>query len=239
MLSSLRRSLASQGRRQQQSHRPRTRIHLLVEALELRAVPSVIIGQSGGTLSITDNDTSGHAIYVDQTATQGSFTVQVDSGGASTYSGISNIKANLGADSATLLLNGGGFSTTLSGNLTVTAADGNNAIYEDLSTIQGNVSVTEGNGSDVVELDGTAISGNLSVTQGNGNADEVNCAVNSNYLDNSSFSGSTTIGGNVSVTQGDGTQVEGDQVNFGGYVGYLYGSSFSAPTTIGGNVSAG
>ena len=52
---------------------------------------SVIVGQSGGTLNITDNDTSGHLISVNQTATQGTFTVQVDSGGTSTFAGIRNL----------------------------------------------------------------------------------------------------------------------------------------------------
>jgi hypothetical protein len=146
--------------------RTRTRTRLLLEELETRTVPSVIVGQQGNTLNITDNDTSGHTINVNQTATQGTFTVQVDSGAISTFTGINNINAHLGADSATLLLNSGGFTTNLAGNLTVTAADGNNSVYENLNAIQGNASVTEGNGSDFVDVSGTAINGNLSVTQG-------------------------------------------------------------------------
>ena len=38
----------------------------------------MIVGQSGATLNITDNDSSGHTISVNQTVTQGTFTVQVD-----------------------------------------------------------------------------------------------------------------------------------------------------------------
>jgi hypothetical protein len=68
---------------------------LLLEELETRTVPSVIVGQTGDTLNITDNDTSGHTISVNQTATQGTFTVQVDSRGASTFLGINNLKVDL------------------------------------------------------------------------------------------------------------------------------------------------
>src|SRR5262249_42039703 len=160
--------------------------------------------------------TSGHTINVNQTATQGTFTVQVDSGGTSTFTGINNIKADLGGDSATLLLNSGGFSTNLAGNLAVTAADGNNSISQGFSAIQGNVSVTEGNGSDVVDLAGTAINGNLSVNQGNGLQDQVNFGTNFGTLFFSSFSGPTTIGGNLSVNQGGGNA---DSVNFGSNFG--------------------
>jgi hypothetical protein len=180
--------------------------------LEDRAVPSVTVGQKGDTLNITDNDTSGHTINVNQTATQGTFTVQVDSGGTSTFTGINSIKANLGADSDTLLFNGGGFTTNLSGNLTVTAADGNNSVSENLNAIQGNASVTEGNGSDSVNLGSTGINGNLSVSQGAGSNDQVNCGVNFG-LDfySSSISDPVTIGGNLSVTQGNGSQ---DEISF-------------------------
>ena len=215
------------------TRRPRTRLQL--EELETRTVPSVVVGQTGATLNITDNDTSGHTINVNQTATQGTFTVQVDSGPTSTFTGISNIKANLGADNATLLLNSDGFTTNLSGNLTVTAADGNNSVSENLNAIQGNVSVTEGNGSDSVDASNTAINGNLSVTQGVGSQDQVNLGVNFANLNGATFSGATTIGGNLSVSQGDGNA---DEVNFGVNFGTVYYfSSFASETTIGGNLS--
>ena len=150
MFASSLRSLTWLPRRQQHRSRPAFRNRLLVETLEDRTVPSVTVGQNGDTLKITDTDNGGHAITVNQTATQGTFTVQVDSGGASTFLGVNNIKVDLGADSATLLFNGGDYPTNLAGNLAVTAADGNNSVDEAFSTILGNASVTEGNGSDTV-----------------------------------------------------------------------------------------
>ena len=146
------------------------RARLALEVLEDRTVPSVSVTGGGGNLNITDNDTSGHTINVDQTATQGTFTVQVDTGPVMTFTGINNINANLGADSDALaLFNPYPFATTnLSGNLTVTAADGNNDVNEEFFAIKGKVSVSEGNGSDDVGVSGIAIYGNLSVTLGNG-----------------------------------------------------------------------
>ena len=190
-------------RRHQSRSRPRPRARLLVESLEDRALLSVIVGQSGGTLNITDNDTSGHTHQCQPDRDPGN--VYSAGGlrcGASTFAGIRNINANLGGDSDTLLFNSGGFSTTLAGNLSVTAADGNNSIDEGFSAIQGNVSVSEGNGTDSVDFGGGAVNGNVSVSQGNGNNDQVNFGVNFANLSNTSFSETTTIGGNLAVDSG-------------------------------------
>jgi hypothetical protein len=125
------------------------RTRLTVEVLEDRTVPSVSV-TGVGTLTITDSDTSGHTINVNQTATQGTFTVQVDGGSLMTFTGINNINANLGADSDTLSFNNPSSATTnLSGSLSVTAADGNNSVSEAFYAIGGSVSLTEGNGSDL------------------------------------------------------------------------------------------
>jgi hypothetical protein len=98
------------------------RARLLVEALEDRSVPSVIVAFSGGNLKITDPDTSHNTIEVDQTTTQGAFTVEVDGGSSMPFTGVKNIKANLGVASDTLTFeNLSSATTNLSGNLSVTA----------------------------------------------------------------------------------------------------------------------
>ena len=124
----------------------------LVEALECRSVPAVVVTGLGGTLYIFDTDTSGHTIEVDQTATQGAFTVEVDSSSVGTFTGIKNINADLFVDSDTLsFANPSSATTNLRGDLTVWAAepaDGETEVYENFYAIKGDVSLTEGNGAD-------------------------------------------------------------------------------------------
>ena len=150
MFRNLLRLLARSPRRYQHKSSPPRRTRLRLEVLEDRTVPTVSALLHGHTLNIVDPDPNGadHTINVNQTATQGTFTVQVDTGNPQTFSGVSKIDADLGADSATLNFNNGGFSTYLSGNLSVTAGAGSNTVVIDFSTILGKVSVTEGNGSD-------------------------------------------------------------------------------------------
>ena len=190
----------------------------LVEALEGRSVPAVVVTGLGGTLYIFDTDTSGHTIEVDQTATQGAFTVEVDSSSVGTFTGIKNINADLFVDSDTLTFgNPSSATTNLRGDLTVWAAepaDGETVVYENFYAIKGDVSLTEGNGAEdqaYVGYDASvSIGGNLSITQGFGGDDNANV-------------GESSIGGNAFITQGNGTD---DQA----YVGYGASASF------GGNV---
>ena len=178
MFRTLFRSLTRSPRRSQHKSPPRRRTRFLVEVLEDRTVPSVSVVLNGHTLNIVDPDTTGHTINVNQTANQDEFTVQVDAGPVQTFDGVSHINADLGADSDNLNFNNGGFSTSLSGNLGVTAGDGSNTVVIDFSTIMGKVSVTEGNGSDSLQVGSLSgnftIRSNLSITQGDGNGDFVN-----------------------------------------------------------------
>jgi hypothetical protein len=174
------------------------RAQLALEALEDRTVLSVSAVLNGHTLTTVDSDTSGHIINVNQTATQDQFTVQVDAGPISTFNSVAKIKVDLGADSDTLNFNNAGFSTYLSGDLSVKAGDGDNNVVIGATTIMGNVSVTEGNGNNYLQVGditldprtgpNLSIHGNLSVAQGDG-SDTV-FAVGS-------------IDGNVSMTQGN------------------------------------
>ena len=113
----------------------------LVEALECRSVPAVVVAGLGGTLYIFDTDTSGHTIEVDQTATQGAFTVEVDSSSVGTFTGIKNINADLFVDSDTLTFDNPSSATTnLRGDLTVWAAepaDGRNQSLREFLRDQG------------------------------------------------------------------------------------------------------
>ncbi len=165
-------------------------------------MPSVSVVLNGHTLNIVDPDTAGHTINVNQTANQDQFTLQVDAGPVQAFNGVSKINADLGADNDNLNFNNGGFSTYLSGNLSVTAGDGSNTVVVDFSTIMGKVSVTEGKGSDSVQVGSLGgsftIGGNLSITQSDGNEDQLNVDDNGP----GSF-----IGGQLSVTQGGAGQV--------------------------------
>ena len=175
----------------------------LVEALECRSVPAVVVAGLGGTLYIVDTDTSGHAIEVDQTATQGAFTVEVDRSSVGTFTGIKNINADLFVDSDSLAFaNPSSATTNLRGDLTVWAADpadGETAVSENFYAIKGDVSLTEGNGAGdfatVGDSASVSIGGNLSITQGCGAGDEATVGYSVN---------SVRIGGNLSITQGNG-----------------------------------
>ena len=188
-----------------------------LDVLEDRCVPSVSVVQNGNTLKIVDPDTNGadHTISVNQSAL-GQFVVQVDSGPIGTFNGVANIDANLGQDSDTLNFfttghSNHGPSGYLSGNLTVTAGDGNNNVSEDLSGIKGNVSVNEGKGNDNVEVNGV-INGNLSVNQVDSSTKGGGPRGSSVEVDSLSV-----INGNLSVTQGDGPDDTADV--FGATVG--------------------
>jgi hypothetical protein len=182
------------------------------EALEDRTVPTVSVTGSGATLNITDNDTTLHSIIVEQTATQGTFTVQIDSGATATFAGVKQIKVNLGADSDYLSFqNSSNATTNLGGNLSVTAGNGNCKIIEGFFAILGNVSITEGNGLASTTIADTSINGNVSLTQGDARTDAVD------------VQGSVSIGGNLSISQGNG---EVDQVLL-----------IDTNTVIGGNLS--
>ena len=171
--------------------------------IECRSVPAVVVAGLGGTLYIVDTDTSGHAIEVDQTATQGAFTVEVDSSSVGTFTGIKNINADLFVDSDSLTFaNPSSATTNLSGDLTVWAADpadGETAVSENFYAIKGDASLTEGNGAGdfatVGDSASVSIGGNLSITQGCGAGDEATVGYGAN---------SVRIGGNLSITQGYG-----------------------------------
>src|SRR4051812_18176939 len=152
MFRSLSRLLARKSNRRASRSLRQSRVGLLLEVLEDRATPSATVGLSGHTLSIVDSDTTGHTINVSQTAVQNQFTVQADAGPVQTFSGVSSMKVDLGADNATLNLNNGGFNTSLKGDLYVTAGDGSSNVTLDFSTITGNVSVNEGDGTDSVVI---------------------------------------------------------------------------------------
>ena len=222
----------------------------LVEALECRSVPAVVVTGLGGTLYIFDTDTSGHAIEVDQTATQGAFTVEVDSSSVGTFTGIKNINADLFVDSDTLSFDNPSSATTnLRGDLTVWAAepaDGQTSVFENFYAIKGDVSLTEGNGEDDFAYVGYAasasIGGNLSITQGYGTRD--NAIVGFNIS-------SVRIGGNLFIAQGNGNDdiaVVGDETSaaIGGNLSITQGygaydaaivSIISTGVSIGGNLS--
>jgi hypothetical protein len=248
MFRNLRRLLARSPSRYQHKSPPRCRTRLLVEVLEDRAVPSVSVVLHGHTLNIVDGDTTGHTINVNQTANQDQFTVQVDAGPVRTFDGVSKINADLGADNDNLNFNNDGFSTYLSGNLSVTAGDGSNTVVIDFTTIMGRVSVAEGNGSDSVHVGSPrgsfTIGGNLSITQGNGNEDQL-------FVDDNGTG--SFIGGHLSVTQGNGDAdviqvmgviaIDGNlsmaQGNGGGMAGSLFpygnAAAFGLGVTVGGN----
>jgi hypothetical protein len=231
-----------------------------VEALEDRSVPSVTVVGDGAGLNITDNDTTGHSIVVEQTASQGTFTVQIDGGALMTFTGVKQINANLGADSDLLGFYSEHYTTNLAGNLSVTARDGNNLIQVGFNAIKGNVSISEGNGVDETDLLANAINGNVSVTQGDGGG-----VVGDPSADGGGPSGGggggpsggggygygggdvvtvrgVTIGGNLAVTQGNGASdavfVQGG-VGVGGNSSITQGNGDSDAVFVESGVSVG
>ena len=213
-------------------------------------MPAVVVTGLGGTLYIVDTDTSGHAIEVDQTATQGAFTVEVDSSSVGTFTGIKNINADLFVDSDSLrFANPSSATTNLRGDLTVWAAepaDGSTEVYDNFYAIKGDVSLTEGNGADDFAVVGyyasASIGGNLSITQGYGTRDNAIVGLNINGV---------RIGGNVSITQGCGTYdlIEVGQFasaaiggnlfiaqGYGAYDAAIVGNNINS-VSIGGNLS--
>ena len=185
------------------------RRRLLIEALEDRCVLSAVAGLNGNTLTITDPDTTGHTINITQTAVSGQFQVESPDtsivshsgatlampGSSATFNGVANIAVGLGADSDTLNFNATSATASLSGRLSITAANGDNTVSIGLNAIGGNLSVVEGNGTDFLGLS-TDVGGNVSVTQGN--------AFNDIVLIPSDVA-TVTIGGNLSVIQGGGS----------------------------------
>src|SRR5262249_36499947 len=125
-----------------------------LEVLEDRSLPSVTVLGTGGTPNIKDSDTTRHSIVVQQTHTQGEFRVQIDTGSPKTFTGIKNIKVDLGADNDSLRFLRSEATTNLAGNLSVKGRDGNSDISVEFNEIKGNVSVTEGNGMDSTYLSG-------------------------------------------------------------------------------------
>src|SRR5262245_31420185 len=116
------------GRSLRSARRP-GRPRLLVERLENRCVPATTITNTGGTLTVSSNDSDNINVTIAATATPGAYNVTVtdvtnpsNSTASSVLGNITGIVISLGAGTDTVNLSGSGVSgTTLTGNLTITA----------------------------------------------------------------------------------------------------------------------
>jgi hypothetical protein len=194
--------------------------HPRIEVLEDRILPAVTVGLSGGLLSVTDTDTTGHAIVVAETPTAGTYTVKVDGTAkpGSPFAGVTAISVITGADADTVTL-GGNLSagTILSGNLAVAGAANLTVAVTAGFNVAGRLTVTD-----------TGASAALSVALTGPDATAGAATITNSGVGGSSFtvSGGAVVSGPVSVSLGAGS----DTIVIGN------GTALNGPLTVSGGV---
>jgi hypothetical protein len=178
---------------------------LRFEGLERRDLLAVTVVPVGTELRIT-GDINANTIVVERVdvPTPGSIIVTSEDGPEGTFTGITNIKAELKGGDDFLFLRSSS-ATPLPGNLDVKAGLGNDTVSFDNPgpatgtgplDVAGNVTIETSDGNDdVIIPGGTAIGGNLTVNTGH-DRDDLAVA--------GEFANKITVGGNVLLKTGEG-----------------------------------
>ncbi len=172
----------------------KVRLRPRFETLEDRTVPSVSAALNHGALTITDHDSSGHAIAIVQEASASSYAVSVDGNAlaGSPFVGVTAINLKANADNDSIAFDGsttptsalaGSISVTGTGNLQISVNDafnvaGSFSVMDQTPTSAlavsvtnanasfGSMSITGGGGGTQVDLAGGMIIGNLAIASG-------------------------------------------------------------------------